>query len=36
MPNDQDQAVKALNGLIATSDDSEEGYAKAAQGRSQR
>jgi uncharacterized protein (TIGR02284 family) len=32
MPNDQDQAVKALNGLIATSDDSEEGYAKAAKG----
>lgn len=32
MPNDQDQAVKALNDLIATCHDSEEGYAKAAKG----
>jgi uncharacterized protein (TIGR02284 family) len=32
MAHDQDRAVRALNDLIATCHDSEEGYAKAAKG----
>jgi uncharacterized protein (TIGR02284 family) len=32
MNNDQKTAVRALNDLIATCHDSEEGYAKAAKG----
>jgi uncharacterized protein (TIGR02284 family) len=32
MSDDRDQTIKALNDVIATCHDSEEGYAKAAKG----